>query len=133
MVADFFGSTDPAKVQIAIEGKRLRGSVLTRVREDLNLGKKQLAPILAIEERTLARRESSREALPLAEADRLYRLVRIVDLATQMFADEKKAADWLRQPLPALGGATPLEMLTTEPGTRRVEQVLYSVGYGGVT
>jgi putative toxin-antitoxin system antitoxin component (TIGR02293 family) len=133
LVKRLFGTSDPARIHAAIEDGKVSGDALLKIRESLGLAKAQLAPILAMRnERTISRREESTKGLPAAEADRLYRLARIADLATQMIGDAKKAHRWLRHPVPALNGATPLDMLKSEAGTAQVEQVLYNIAYGGV-
>ncbi len=51
----------------------------------------------------------------------------IVELANRVFGDPAKAQDWLHRPSLQLGGRTPVEMLATEDGTRRVEELLTQV------
>lgn len=133
LVKRLFGTSDAARIHTAIERGRVSGQALSKIRKALGLDKAQLAPILAMRnERTISRREDSSKGLPAAEADRLYRLARIADLATQMIGDREKALRWLRHPVPALNGATPLDMLKSEAGTAQVERILYNIAYGGV-
>jgi len=51
----------------------------------------------------------------------------IIELANQVLADSGKAQEWLTQPRIQLGGRTPLEMLATEQGVRRVEELLTQI------
>jgi len=51
----------------------------------------------------------------------------IVELANRVFADPAKAQEWLTQPRIQLGGRAPLEMLATEQGVRRVEELLTQI------
>ena len=132
VVDAIFGSSDPAQIHEVIATKGISGKALVTTLKLLDLRADQLALVLAQGERTFSRRATSRKALPPAEADRLYRLLRIADLAAEMIGDADKARRWLLRPVPALGGRTPLNMLRTEAGTAQVERVLYTIAYGGV-
>lgn len=66
------------------------------------------------------------------ESNRLARKARIVVLATKTLGDRKKAEAWLRRPNRALGGSPPVGLLETDPGARRVEEVLGRVSQGVV-
>ena len=54
----------------------------------------------------------------------VHRLVPVVAHAIAVFGDERKAAHWFDTPLPLLDGRTPSELLETEEGAARVEQIL---------
>ena len=56
---------------------------------------------------------SSRDAAPETIAE-------LVRRATDLLGDESAAAQWLRTPAPALGGATPMDYATTDFGARDV-------------
>jgi uncharacterized protein (DUF2384 family) len=55
--------------------------------------------------------------------DRRY----LVGLASRVFGDSAKAAEWLNQPRVQLGGRTPLTELATPEGARRVEELLAQI------
>ncbi len=96
------------------------------------ISKKELG-LLDIAPRTLARRKSKGQALTVAESDRIARLARIAAYAEEVFADEGKAATWLRTPNGALGEHPPLELATTETGARLVETALDRIAFGDYT
>jgi putative toxin-antitoxin system antitoxin component (TIGR02293 family) len=48
----------------------------------------------------------------------------IIDLAARVMGDAKAAAEWLARPRLQLGGRAPRELLATEDGARRVEELL---------
>jgi putative toxin-antitoxin system antitoxin component (TIGR02293 family) len=98
----------------------------------LEFDKKTLARILSVSYGTMNRRLTSRTSLPKHEAERLWRLAYIADLASRKIGGEEGARRWLTHPVPALGGARPIDLLSTELSGREVERVLYGVGYGGV-
>lgn len=51
----------------------------------------------------------------------------ITNLANRVFGDAAKAAEWFNGPRLQLGGRTPLEVLATEGGVRRVEELLTQI------
>jgi uncharacterized protein (DUF2384 family) len=51
----------------------------------------------------------------------------VVELATRIFGDAAKAAQWLDQPRLQLGGRTPREILATAGGGLRVEELLAQI------
>jgi len=51
----------------------------------------------------------------------------LVRIANRVFGDPAQAQDWLHQPRVQLGGRTPMEMLDTETGARRVEELLTQI------
>jgi putative toxin-antitoxin system antitoxin component (TIGR02293 family) len=90
---------------------------------------KGLAAVLAIPERTLARRKQDKRLRP-DESDRVFRVARIGALAEETFGDREKAVRWLHRPNRALGNAIPLHHLDTELGAREVEDVLGRIAHG---
>jgi putative toxin-antitoxin system antitoxin component (TIGR02293 family) len=131
--AALFGSTEPSIIRAYILGHRLKGkNVVLTLQNALGITREQIGDLIAISSRTLARREKGSEPLDIAEADRVYRLARIVDLAVEMIGERDKALRWMSNSNTALAGESPFDMLRTEPGTADVERVLYAIGYGGV-
>ena len=48
----------------------------------------------------------------------------ILALSERFFGDAAKASEWLDRPCVQLGGNTPRDMLASEDGVRRVEELL---------
>jgi putative toxin-antitoxin system antitoxin component (TIGR02293 family) len=67
---------------------------------------------------------SSGERSTLSESDYIFRIAHITSLAEFLFGDIEKAKRWLSKPKAHFSGKTPFEMLSTTPGTRRVEELL---------
>jgi putative toxin-antitoxin system antitoxin component (TIGR02293 family) len=79
---------------------------------------------LLIPRRTLARRKSAGR-LDVASGERVVRLARIAGRALEVFANDRDTANqWLRAPLVALNGATPLSLVDTDIGAQEVLDVL---------
>jgi len=54
----------------------------------------------------------------------IARIVPVIAHAIAVFGDEHKAAHWLSTPLSILDGQVPSELLNTEQGIGRVEEIL---------
>jgi putative toxin-antitoxin system antitoxin component (TIGR02293 family) len=52
---------------------------------------------------------------------------RVLRLAERVFGDPLQARNWLKRPSVQLGGRTPLEMLDSADGARRVEELLAQI------
>lgn len=89
--------------------------------------------VLAIPERTLARRKAS-GGLREDETDRILRLLRLKGQVERMFhGDSARAARWMTSRSPALGGHTPLAAAATERGASRVTDLVGQTMHGVVS
>jgi putative toxin-antitoxin system antitoxin component (TIGR02293 family) len=109
-------------------------SAIARVKKAAGLSDEQMAQTVGISRRTLSRRiqkaATDSHTLTAVESDRLYRLVRIVARASEVFGDEGEARCWLKEPKAALHGQTPLEAIKTEPGAQQVDLLLGRIEHG---
>jgi putative toxin-antitoxin system antitoxin component (TIGR02293 family) len=105
-------------------------SALIELARELNVERGALAQILGTSLRTLQRRTEERERLGAAASDRLARVARILNLASQIFGEAGKASTWLTSKSRALNGEIPLYMLDTDIGTERVQQELRQIEFG---
>lgn len=80
--------------------------------------------------RTLSKRRSTTGRLTTEESDRLVRVLRVIALARDTFQNDEKSATWLRRANRSLGGLRPIDLLTTDNGSRLVEAVLGRISYG---
>ena len=88
---------------------------------------------LVIPARTLKHRRQRQESLSPDESDRLSRVARIYALAVNVFNDPKDGREWLTFPIDRFQGRTALEMLRTDAGGRKVEEMLYQIDEGVFT
>lgn len=93
------------------------------------LSKNEVSRVV-INQRTLKRRRAMKQPLSQAESERVIRAVRVISSARAVFGDQNKALRWLRTPKKRLGGRVPIDMLSTEPGGRLVEQMLGQIDEG---
>jgi putative toxin-antitoxin system antitoxin component (TIGR02293 family) len=109
--------------------KGLRFSELETLRNTIDLPFEQLAAKLSMSRSTLQRRKAAGR-LSSDESDKVMRLSRLLEHATNVFGDVEKARTWLKFPQRALGGAVPLDYAETEVGAREVDNLLGRIDYG---
>ena len=85
---------------------------------------------IVINPRTLKHRRTKSQPLSREESERAVRAVRIISRAHSVFGDPEKAMKWLRTPRKRFEGRAGMEMLTTEPGGRIVEEMLIQIDEG---
>lgn len=102
-------------------------------KEALRLTNAELASILGISPRTLARLDPAKGRLDSVSGDRLVRAARLYAMAAEVLEDSEAAARWLKSPQRALGDATPLHLAESDVGTRAVEALLGRMEYGVFT
>lgn len=90
----------------------------------------EAAASVGLPPRTLHRRKKARARLEPSESEKMLRLARVGAAAIDVLGDEGKARRWLREPIRALGGATPASLLDTDVGTQEVLDVLTRIEYG---
>jgi putative toxin-antitoxin system antitoxin component (TIGR02293 family) len=90
----------------------------------------EIAPLVGIPPRTLARRKVSGRLAP-AESERLLRISRIFELAVGLFnGSVAEAVAWLRTPRRTLASSSPLTYSVTEVGAREVENLIGQLEHG---
>jgi putative toxin-antitoxin system antitoxin component (TIGR02293 family) len=112
--------------------KGLRFSELETLQNSIDLPFEQLAAKLAISRSTLQRRKAAGRLSP-DESDKVMRLSRLVEHATNVFGDIERARAWLKFPQRGLGGAVPLDYAETEVGAREVDNLLGRIEYSVYT
>lgn len=102
---------------------------LDRVKDLLAISDRELAALLGVNPRTIARTRRG-ERLSVAVGDRVFRAAGLFARARAVLGGEEAAREWLRTPQIGLGGRVPLELMVTEPGTREIEDLLGRIEYG---
>jgi putative toxin-antitoxin system antitoxin component (TIGR02293 family) len=99
----------------------------------LSLTNEELASVLGVSLRTVARLDPAKSQLDPVSGDRLVRSARLFAIAAEVLEDAPAAAQWLKAPQRALGGAIPLELAQTDVGSRAVEALLGRMEHGVFT
>lgn len=119
-------SSDSEALQIV--ERRLPTSVIQRL-VDLGLQRSEIDSTV-IPLRTLQHRRSRKEKLTIQESDRVLRLLRALSQAESVYESRERSLAWLRTIHPRLDGRSPLSLLTTDTGSRMVEQLLIQIDEG---
>ena len=112
--------------------KGLRFSELETLQNSIDLPFEQLAAKPSISRSTLQRRKAAGRLSP-DESDKVMRLSRLLEHATNVFGDIERARAWLKFPQRGLGGAIPLDYAETEVGAREVDDLLGRIEYSVYT
>jgi putative toxin-antitoxin system antitoxin component (TIGR02293 family) len=112
--------------------KGLRFSELETLQNSIALPFEQLAAKLSISRSTLQRRKAAGRLSP-DESDKVMRLSRLLEHATNVFGDIERARAWLKFPQRGLGGAIPLDYAESEVGAREVDDLLGRIKYSVYT
>jgi putative toxin-antitoxin system antitoxin component (TIGR02293 family) len=101
-----------------------------RFRRNIDLTTEELAKLVQVSLRTLARRRETGR-LSAEESDRLLRVSRVFGKALALFEGDVEASRaWLARPAPALANRSPREIATTELGAREVENLIGRLEHG---
>lgn len=116
--------------QLTVEKVRAGFSfnVFATLRDLLGTTDAELASLLLIPVRTFRRRAKTK-AFDRDESDRLARVAAIYVKAAKIFGPDQ-AREWMKTPLPALGGSTPLALSDTTLGATEVEDLIGRIDYG---
>ena len=101
-----------------------------RLVRNIGLPAEQVAEVISVPKRTLARRKVDGRFRP-DESDRLLRAARVFSAALRLYGgDRRSAAEWLSYPNWALGGISPLVFAQTEIGAQEVEHLVGRIEHG---
>ena len=101
-----------------------------RVIREAGLSQEEAMRSLRLARASIFRKLAGKQRLGPDESQKLARLARVVLLAEHVLEDAAQGREWLRTPIPALGGVRPVDMLDTDEGARMVEEELLRIEYG---
>jgi putative toxin-antitoxin system antitoxin component (TIGR02293 family) len=102
-------------------------NVFRNLRDLLGLSDVELAHYLLIPLRTFRRRTQTK-SFDREESDRLARVASAYVKAAKILGPVQ-AREWMKTPLPALGGETPLRLCDTTLGASEVEDLIGRIDY----
>jgi putative toxin-antitoxin system antitoxin component (TIGR02293 family) len=129
-IGEWLGVKSPAtetEILRIVEGQ-LAPAVIKRL-ISLGLQRGEIDAVI-IPQRTLQHRRSRREKLTVEESDRVLRALRVLSLAQSVYGSRERALAWLRKPHARLDGRAPLSLLTTDTGSRILEELLIQIDEG---
>ena len=92
-----------------------------------------IAGVLDVATKTITRWTKSKKSgskLSAQKKDRLAVLESILKLGKKVLGSNEELNRWLHSPVFSLDGNKPVDMIKTESGRRRVEEVLHQIEYG---
>jgi putative toxin-antitoxin system antitoxin component (TIGR02293 family) len=125
--------------RIKLVKSRLPASQAKTIISDLAIPSGSASRALHVSVSTLNRKTKMREALTQDESERVLGLARLIGQVQAMveesgdpagFDAREWTARWLSEPLPALGGARPLDLMDTMEGQSLVAETLARVQSG---
>ncbi|MFM9903166.1 MAG: antitoxin Xre/MbcA/ParS toxin-binding domain-containing protein [Pyrinomonadaceae bacterium] len=120
---------DPVRLSRQIESG-LTFETFEKLSRSTGLSIDKLRPALRITPRTMSRRRIEKRLSP-QESDRLLSISRLLALAFELFeGNESLAISWFTSSKRLFGGLSPLEMSTTEVGSREVEDLIGRLEHG---
>ena len=123
---DYF---DLPSILKAIE-KGFSWKTFERFLKNIGLPAEQIADVIGIPRRTLARRKAEGRLKP-DESERLLMLARVFGRALDLFHGDREAAVlWLTDINIALGGVAPLDFARTQLGAEEVSDLVGRIQYG---
>lgn len=108
----------------------LPASVLKRLAELFGVSVLDIQLLVGLSKATGTRTRGKAAPLKALASDRAYRLASVLAFARDVFGDDENAREWFKDPIPALRGARPLDLLDTEVGTQEVIRVLGRIQHG---
>jgi putative toxin-antitoxin system antitoxin component (TIGR02293 family) len=120
----------PDSEQIAAIERGLPSDSLDQIAKMLGLPKQRIIGALRLAQRTVTDREKARKPFKLEESERLLRVLRVHRIAREVFTTDDAVARWLSMPDRSLGMKTPLDMLATDVGTAKVENLAHAMVHG---
>lgn len=97
----------------------------------LTLG--DIADILDVAPKTLtrwAKNKKNIKSISKQKSDRIEILESILILGKKVLGSDEELNRWLHNPVFALEGKKPIDLIKTESGRRKVEEVLHQIEYG---
>jgi putative toxin-antitoxin system antitoxin component (TIGR02293 family) len=131
-IADVLGLSKQVHSLADIEKKVIEGlpkSALRKFAARLASDRKEQDRLIyrIVPQATYKRRKGK---LKPAESERAERLARVTATAEYVWDDREGAHLFLTTPHMLLEGRRPIDVAITDPGARRVEQILWSIFYG---
>lgn len=104
--------------------------VYRNIIEMTKLSQNEFHTVTHIPVSTIKRRLKNEERFSTQESDAIYRLAMLIKLATELFNDEKRALEWIRENVYGLSGKRPLDMVSTTVDFEIVKDLIGRIKHG---
>ena len=119
----------PSGPLVDLDDRTLPFAAVTTLAQRVGVAPEALLAVAGIAPRTAARRKAEGFFKP-DEADRVLRIARVVEECARVFGGHAKAAAWLRERHPLLGGEAPFTLLGSDAGAKAVSDELVRIDHG---
>jgi putative toxin-antitoxin system antitoxin component (TIGR02293 family) len=119
----------PQPELIAAITRGLPASLARELARKMEVTLEDMSGLLRMNPRTLQRRMDE-GTLGLGESERLWELSRLFSKAVDVLESVPGAIHWFKNPIQALGWATPLAYARTSVGLRELENILGRIEHG---
>ena len=120
----------PISQQIAAVERGIPSSFLRSLASTTGLSEQRILRGLDLSQRTITARKKAGARFSAVESERILRVVRIYRTASKVFTTRLAISEWLAAPDRSLGSKSPLEMLRTDLGTAKVENLVRAMIHG---
>jgi putative toxin-antitoxin system antitoxin component (TIGR02293 family) len=117
----------PALIEAVTHG--LPASLARELAQKMEVSLEDMSGLLRLNPRTFQRRMDE-GVLTLSESERLWELSRLFARAVDVMESMPGAIHWFKNPIQALGWATPLAYARTSVGVRELENILGRIEHG---
>src|SRR5437870_4557375 len=117
-----------ARATKALRSRGVKKNIRTLT--EYGLTERDLASILDVNQRTISRWKAQSGRMSPQQIDRINVLESILDLGKRVLGSEDAVKLWLNSPVFSLEGQQPRDLISTESGRRRVENVLLQIEGG---
>jgi putative toxin-antitoxin system antitoxin component (TIGR02293 family) len=131
--AEFLGFTIHSNLDLFEAGRKgIPKKALVNLAARLGLSLKLMAELVHVTERTIQRKKD-RDLMSQPVSEQALQLAEVYARGEEVFGGEEKMNLWLRQPNRALGGHTPLEILSSRFGAEMALDELGRIEHGVVS
>ncbi|EOV0875939.1 antitoxin Xre/MbcA/ParS toxin-binding domain-containing protein [Vibrio parahaemolyticus] len=110
--------------------KGFEPKVYRNIVERVKLSQNEFQNVTLIPVSTIKRRLKNDERFNTQESDAIYRLAMLLKLATELFDDEERALEWMKENVYGLGGKRPLDMVSTTVDFEIVKDLIGRLEHG---
>lgn len=126
-------NTPPLEAHVLVQKGIPLGDV-TRVSKELELTQGEISDLLGVPTRTYQRwLAEPGKKLDAPTGGRYYRMLKVIQHTIELLGSIEGGLQWLRSTQRALGHRVPFDLLSTDPGTEAVEDLLGRIEYGVIT
>ncbi|EHJ9982363.1 TPA: DUF2384 domain-containing protein [Vibrio parahaemolyticus] len=110
--------------------KGFEPKVYRNIVERVKLSQNEFQNVTLIPVSTIKRRLKNDERFNTQESDAIYRLAMLLKLATELFDNEERALEWMKENVYGLGGKRPLDMVSTTVDFEIVKDLIGRLEHG---